>query len=661
MKTALWGVLLAAACGFSQETYSTWTAYKNITINTTTDTANGGASVANTVTNFPTLVRLTSANADVFSQSLANGADIRFTDASGAVRLSHQVERWDTASKSAEFWVLVPSVAGNATTTFRIYWGKSGAADSSKGTATFDTANGFQAVWHMNKGDTTSEADATLNGFNQSEINGPIDSVGVIGRARRLNGTNQRFQAANTASSKLNFQLTDSYTLSAWMYPYAITTTANSGHKIIDKGDNQYVLAIYDAATPKYWEITTRGNNAYNQCRSNGTPTITGDASVGAWHHLVGTYQGAAVGQPVAESLYYDGVLINTWAGTNTNNTGRNLTYNVSLGVQAAGTAPGGTTFTRYWNGLLDEVEMSNVSRSPAWIKLQYATEKPGANAVTLGTSTPNIPGFPTVTNPANQALLAGATARFKVTATGNATLVYKWVRRNIDTVGTNADSLILTNVSNADTGSYKCVVRNTVGQVVSSPATLTILTLPAISQQPSDVSLNVGGTARFGVVATGTTPRTYKWVKNNTDTLTNPSASTDTLILANVQVADSGTYKCVVRNVAGQAVSNAARLTVTPVAIVIQKLSGSMGVHASGSIVTFSFPSTASGVQVSVRDVLGHNVWSRKAVAGATEISWDRKAGGNSAQPGIYYVRVSADVGGKSKILAESKLALTR
>ena len=85
------------------------------------------------------------------------------------------------------------------------------------------------------------------------------------------------------------------------------------------------------------------------------------------------------------------------------------------------------------------------------------------------------------------------------------------------------------------------------------------------------------------------------------------------------------------------------------------------MGVHASGSIVTFSFPSTASGVQVSVRDVLGHNVWSRKAVAGATEISWDRKAGGNSAQPGIYYVRVSADVGGKSKILAESKLALTR
>ncbi len=360
----------------------------------------------------------------------------------------------------------------------------------------------------------------------------------------------------------------------------------------------------------------------------------------------------------MAESLYYDGVLINTLPFTNTNNTGRNLTYNVNLGVQAAGTAPNGTTFTRYWNGLLDEVEMSNVSRTPAFIKLQYATQKAGLNAVTLGSTIPNIPGFPTVTTPANQSVTVGATARFKVTATGSTPLTYKWVRRNVDTVGTNADSLILNTVTNADTGSYKCVVRNSVGQAVSGSATLAVLFAPSISQQPSNQSVSVGATVKFGIVAAGSTPRTYKWVKNTTDTVA--GATTDTLTLANVQLSDSGTYKCVVSNAVGQAVSNAARLTVTPVAIWgAHAVMDGFAITSSHSAITFHLPRSASGIRVSIMDVHGRKVWTQKAATGTTEMSWDKKINGRTVTTGIYFVQLASEKGNKSEVVAESKITL--
>ncbi|HAO99917.1 MAG TPA: hypothetical protein DCQ83_07725 [Fibrobacteres bacterium] len=533
-----------------------------------------------------------------------------------------------------------------------MYWGKSGAADSSSGTSVFDTANGFQAVWHMSKGDTTSESDATVNNFTMAAINGPIDTVGAIGRSRRFNGTNQRFQAANTASSKLNFQMTDSYTLSAWMFPVAITTTANSGHKIIDKGDNQYVLAIYDAATPKYWEITTRGNNAYNQCRSNGTPTITGDDAVGAWHHLVGTYQGAAVGSAIAESLFYDGNLINTWAGTNTNNTGRNLTYNVSLGVQAAGTAPAGTTFTRYWNGMLDEIRMSNKARTPDWIKLEYATQKPGATAVTVGPSQ-STSGPPSIAlQPQSQSVLVGTRVVFKVAASGKAPFTYKWVRRNTDTVGTNADSLVIASAALSDTGGYKVVVRNDSGVAVSNTAQLGVTTpvAPSISQQPSDQTITVGATIKFGIKATGTSPITYKWVKNNTDTVS--GAVTDTLTLTNVQRADSGTYKCVARNVAGTGVSNNARLTVNPVGILPGFAKPGFAIRSAGSSFVFRIPSGDADVRITVVDAWGREVWGRKVSAGERpmDVNWNGlSVNGGKIATGVYVARIlMQDAGGE-------------
>ena len=60
----------------AQEDYTTWAHTEFIKVNTAS--TGGGAGVATTITGFPVLVRLTSAQATVFAQAKAGGADVRF-------------------------------------------------------------------------------------------------------------------------------------------------------------------------------------------------------------------------------------------------------------------------------------------------------------------------------------------------------------------------------------------------------------------------------------------------------------------------------------------------------------------------------------------------------------------------------------------------------
>jgi hypothetical protein len=84
----------------------------------------------------------------------------------------------------------------------------------------------------------------------------------------------------------------------------------------------------------------------------------------------------------------------------------------------------------------------------------------------------------------------------------------------------------------------------------------------PSITQHPADQSANVGGTATFTVAATGTSPLSYQWQKNNS----NISGATSTSYTTPaVSLSDNGaTYRCVVTNNYGNATSNSATLTVT-------------------------------------------------------------------------------------------------
>jgi hypothetical protein len=385
MKKLLGMSVLAALCAWpaaAQENYAQWLKFKNITVNTKASGANVTASVAK----FPVLVRLDSTNAaDVFTGAQAGGADLRFTNLAGTVRRAHQIETWDAAGKTATIWVLADTVKGNdSTASLRLYWGKAGAADSSNGAAVFDTANGFQGVWHLGEATGATANDATVNKFHGTPGNTgtftdnsmPFDTAGVIGRGKSLrmsggtsgayfvmDGTAPGSVTTAGAGNVTSFAEAGPYTLSLWVRVYNNTTSG----MIITKGDGYYQLAKRNGGAS--WEFIHS-----NGTRPGGTRIDIGAGNVGVWKHVAGVRN--ATGNTGA-TIYVDGAAA-TYTST-TETATLNQTFPLTVGRDP------GSTATRYLTGAIDEVTVATRERSADWLKLTFETQKPAASAVMLG------------------------------------------------------------------------------------------------------------------------------------------------------------------------------------------------------------------------------------------------------------------------------------
>lgn len=115
--------------------------------------------------------------------------------------------------------------------------------------------------------------------------------------------------------------------------------------------------------------------------------------------------------------------------------------------------------------------------------------------------------------------------------------------------------------ITETATGTLRPAANTTLTFGTAAPVAVTVATDP----QPTTVNAGTGAT--FTVVAAGTAPFSYQWRKNGTAISGNPSATTATLVLANVQAADATTYDVVVTNSVTSVTSATAALTVTPVA----------------------------------------------------------------------------------------------
>lgn len=113
----------------------------------------------------------------------------------------------------------------------------------------------------------------------------------------------------------------------------------------------------------------------------------------------------------------------------------------------------------------------------------------------------------------------------------------------------------------------------------------------PIINTHPASQTKTEEQTATFTVLAYGgDAPLSYQWFRNSVAIAGATSAS---LVLNNLRLADGGTYEVVVTNYLGSATSNAATLTVHPVPVVTD-LSPTRHVLAPGQALNLSV--TASG-----------------------------------------------------------------
>jgi DNA-binding beta-propeller fold protein YncE len=188
----------------------------------------------------------------------------------------------------------------------------------------------------------------------------------------------------------------------------------------------------------------------------------------------------------------------------------------------------------------------------------------------------------------------APATATFSVVASGTAPLSYQWQKNGANISGATAASYTTPATTPADSGSsFTVIVSNAATTTATSNAAILTVssTAPSITTQPQPQIVQVGSTATFSVVATGTAPLAYQWSKNGVVIAGATAASYTTPATA---PSDAGaSFTVVVSNsVTPAATSNAATLTVThTLALVAGEIGGAGHANGTGTAATFYGP----------------------------------------------------------------------
>ena len=231
------------------------------------------------------------------------------------------------------------------------------------------------------------------------------------------------------------------------------------------------------------------------------------------------------------------------------------------------------------------------------------------ANTVTSAVASLTVLVPPLFTQqPSNQSVILGSNATFSVTVDGTAPFSYQWffnstpLTDNGHVSGSTTTNLTRTDVQEPDVGNYTVAITNVAGSATSVVATLAIST-PLISTQPQSQSVLAGVTVTLGVIASGQQPLAYQWQFDGTNI---QNAVTNTLVLTNVLVNQSGIYSVTITNAYGTAISSNATLTVTALTISTQPtnrvawLNGSTSfrVNVSGTA-PFTFDWRCNGADV--------------------------------------------------------------
>jgi hypothetical protein len=123
------------------------------------------------------------------------------------------------------------------------------------------------------------------------------------------------------------------------------------------------------------------------------------------------------------------------------------------------------------------------------------------------------------------------------------------------------------------------------------------------ITAQPQDVTVAEGGSAQFTVGSGGTPPLIFQWYFKCNEPI--GRADSETLLLTNVGVAESGAYCVVVSNHLGSEVSRPATLKVLVPPDFIQ-------IARTGTVVTLKFPTlTNQSYSVQYKDAPEAEEWS--------------------------------------------------
>lgn len=279
--------------------------------------------------------------AQIFQEAIDGGGDIRFSsDQEGTTQIPCHIRTFDSTGSKADIAVRIPSLSGSASTRIWIWWMKSGETQPTP-SDTYGQYNAYDSdhllVWPLNDtsiGSADDIIDATSNQNHATSvgITGTAAGEGLFGGALTMNANGEYARA----KAAVNLQ----------------PCTCEALYRSSSISSNQQAIVFGARAGMQVYssELRTVGNS---------WSTSTGLSMVqDQWYHCATRSDGA----------FEEAVLNGVSGGQNTGLTGSNSiapaigTSTYSLGTQS-------------WHGTGDEIRISGILRTDAWLLANYANQ----------------------------------------------------------------------------------------------------------------------------------------------------------------------------------------------------------------------------------------------------------------------------------------------
>jgi len=321
-------------------------------------------------TNFPFLFRgtytflATQANGGVVVST--SGYDIIFsTDPIGSNRLAHEIETYSSTTGNVNMWTLVPAISHSTDTILYLFYGNSSITSSQQNINGVWDSN-YKAVWHLANGTILSAADSTSNANNATPTAGVTAIAGQIDGAANVDGGAGHKMSGNASWPAAWTTLT----FTSWFK----TTSVASFH-----------TAMQSSQSGNGWGVNLNGNLVDWYARAIADNNFTSlTVTANKVYYVAITRNGGTV----------IGTLYNETDGTSVTQTLTSVTApNTGDGSFLIGNSDSGNTT---WNGWLDEMRVSTITRSADWISTEYCNQS--AACVFYSTGTENGAANPLIT-----------------------------------------------------------------------------------------------------------------------------------------------------------------------------------------------------------------------------------------------------------------------
>lgn len=341
--------------GFTQQTWlGTWQKRIKITIN--------HAAIDSTLTNFPLLIYVSSSSGPSYNnltcvftelQTKDMRKKIAITTADGLTQCYAEIEKWDDTNRKAWVWVKAPSVSSIHDTSFYLYYDQTqpdntayvGDPGSTAAENVWDS--NYKLVMHLQETAGT-QYDSTTNHNNGTPQNGVgQNAAGIVDGADHLDGTDDQVQVSESPS--LSFT-NNELTLEGWVKFDSLP----AGETVIARKDDQWQLGLETSSSIRNL-VSTNGATGWTVANDENYPLQTD-----TWYYCTFVYDGSKIthkinGEQVGSTHTVTGDI-------NANSNSLYLGYCVYSGL--------------HLRGYVDEIRISNIARSAAWVKATYQTEK---------------------------------------------------------------------------------------------------------------------------------------------------------------------------------------------------------------------------------------------------------------------------------------------